>query len=161
MTLNERAQKARKALFNRYDQLNALWERAEEELTRLHIPHPIEFVYRHYEDDWRDPSGAQIAQCLGIQKIKGKWRICHGTYVMPHEPGPDDWTPITDCSGDVRIEAARHLLALKQAIVEAAERFIPRADAAIAALAESLGLPPEMSSLAELIAERARLNGHA
>jgi len=41
LTLEERAESARAALFNRYDTLNALWLEAEEQLTQFHIPCPV------------------------------------------------------------------------------------------------------------------------
>ncbi|HTU19587.1 MAG TPA: hypothetical protein VMG10_16115 [Gemmataceae bacterium] len=157
MTLNERAQKARDELFVRYDKLNALWLKAEEQLTHLHIPRPAECIYRDYEPDYREPE-FRIAECLGLQKIKGKWRICYGEYALLSEPGPSDWTPITDCSAEIREEAAKHFPKLHKAVVESAEKFIPKVDSAIQHLAEALG---DSANLNDLLAERAKLNGQA
>lgn len=157
MTLNERAQNAHDELFVRYDKLNALWLEAEEQLTQLHIPRPVECIYHDYEPDSRDPN-FRIAECLGLQKIKGKWRICYGAYDLSSEPEPSDWTPITDCSASIRVEAAEHLPKLRKAVVESAEKFIPKVDSAIMQLAEALD---QSANLNDLLAERAKLNGQA
>ena len=154
MTLEERARKARETLFNRYDQLNALWLQAEEQLTQLHIPCSVYYPY----DKNHEPDGATIYKCLGLQKVKGKWRICHGIYEEWCQPEPY-WTPITECSAESRVEATKHLDGLRKAVVESAERFIPKVDEAINALAETLGLPASAQSQ-DLLAERAKLNGH-
>src|SRR5262245_51293626 len=105
MTLEQRAAKARKALFPRYDQLNALWLTVEERLSKYHIPRPPEYIYCEYRVDERDPNSGPAWDCLGMQKIKGKWRICHGSYCWS-EDGPSDWTPIVECSAEIRVRAA-------------------------------------------------------
>jgi hypothetical protein len=153
MTLNQRAEKARKELFSRYDQLNALWEEAEERLTRYHVPCPVQHIY-HHSRGLQSDDGPECV-CLGLQKIKGKWRICYGEYFSCNQPDAE-WQPITECSAEIRVEAARYLPGLENAVVESAEKFIPRVDSAIQALAEALGKP---GNLAGLLAERAKLNG--
>jgi hypothetical protein len=157
MTLQERARNARKTLFSRYDQLNALWLQAEEQLTQLHIPRPVSHKYAEYQD-WDQPNGAITSKYLGLQKVKGKWRICHGICEEWCQPEPY-WTPIIECSAESRVEATKHLDGLRKAVVESAERFIPKVDEAINALAETLGLPASAQSQ-DLLAERAKLNGH-
>ncbi|HEY7423556.1 MAG TPA: hypothetical protein VH682_04870 [Gemmataceae bacterium] len=157
MTLEERAQKAREELFERYDQLNALWLKAEEHLTKYHIPCPVQFMYSYTPDDVRCNNEIPECECLGLQKVKGKWRICYGEYYSCNQPDAD-WQPITECSAEIRVRAARHLPGLEKAVVESAERFIPKVDSAIKQLAEILGQPAD---LANLLAERAKLNGQA
>src|SRR5215471_9015545 len=132
MKLEERAEKAREMLFSRYDTLNALWLQAEEQLTQLHVPRPVSHKYAAY-DDGGLPS-AITSKYLGLQKVKGKWRICHGIYEEWWQPGPE-WTPITECSAESRVEATKHLDDLRKAVVESAERFIPKVDEAINTLA--------------------------
>lgn len=153
MTLNQRAEKVRKELFARYDQLNALWLQAEERLTKHHVPRPVQYIYARYsrivEDD-------PEAVCLGLQKVKGKWRICYGECYACSQPGPD-WLPITECSAEIRVAAAEHLSGLEHAAIESAEQFIPKVEMAIQKLTEALGQP---DALAALLAERAKLNGH-
>ena len=157
MTLTERDRKVRQTLYPRYDELNALWLLAEEELTRFHIPRPVEVKYREYLDDPYDDNTVTY-QCLGIQKVKGKWRICHATY-----PAYSDaelcggWTPITECSVETRLQAASHLPELREAVVKSAEDFVPKVDEAIDELKNALNVPDE--HLRALLAERAKLNG--
>ncbi len=131
---------------------------AEEELTKLHIPRPVSYSYRSYDEDYCDPS-TRINFCLGIQKIKGDWRICHA---IDHPCDGDydpQWTPITECSVEVRVQAAKYLPQLKEAVVKSAETFIPKVDEAIGELKKALSLPDE--HLQALLAERAKLNGRA
>ena len=161
MTLDQRAQKLREELFPRYDRLNAFWQKVEEQLTEFHIPRPVEFPYRKRRIDWCDPDAGEVRECLGVQRVKGKWRICHASYVDDYRgpPEPDiTWVPIIECSAEIRVRAATHVPGLKKAIIESAEKFIPKVDEAIQALAEALG---EDGNLAELLAERAKLNGKA
>ncbi|MBI3468597.1 MAG: hypothetical protein HY000_36810 [Planctomycetes bacterium] len=153
LSLNERAQRARKVLFDRYDQINALWLKAEEQIVQFHIPRPVCYGY-HTECEFT-PCGEQpvVEHCLGVQKVKGKWRICYGTY--PYNwPADPDWKPITECSAEVRTAAAKHLPNLRQAVVECAEKFIAVADDAIEELEQFV-----KQDISHLLAERAKLNG--
>jgi len=129
MTLAKRAETARASLFVRYDELNSLWTAAEEQLTKLHIPCAVRYCYLQYPEDSYRPDEGYIEECLGLQKIKGKWRICH-TVSAWNDP-EYYWTPITECSAETRVQAAKHLAGLRQAIVESAEGFIPKVDEAI------------------------------
>jgi hypothetical protein len=156
LTLEQRAKKVRDELFSRYDQINALWLKAEEQITQFHIPQPVQFTYGSYNLEDPGPYYCEVCECLGLFKIKGKWRICYGSFLPDHEGGPNEWTPITEASAQIRIEAASHLPDLKKAVVESAEKFVPKVDQAIQALAAALKQP---DNLAELLAERAKLNG--
>jgi hypothetical protein len=159
MTLNklDRAQKVRATLFARYDQLNALWQRAEAELTRNHIPRPVHFEYYHYPLDPDQPDREQVCECLGLQKINGKWRLCHGVYVAGSWGSePSDWKPMIESSGEDRVRAAEHLPAFRDAVIDSAERFVEEVDRAIKAMSDALGVP---TNLPDLLAERAKLNG--
>jgi hypothetical protein len=161
MTLTDRANQARDALFGRYDQLNALWLQAEEELTKAHIPRLVSCAYLKYEEDYQHPD-SEVHHCLGIQKINGKWKICHAIY-CPYLADPcsePTWTPITECSAEIRVLAAKHLPQLREAVVESAETFIPKVDEAINALREAIR-PAPSDQIRSLLAERAKLNGKA
>ena len=158
MTLTGRAENARKELFDRYDQLNALWVKAEEELTRLHIPRPVHYTYASYDADPCDNEPWQIHHCLGLQKVKGKWRICYCTMHDAFPEMPEDWTPITESSAEIRVKAAKHLPGLREAAVTSAEAFIPEVGKAIEALTHDLGFPDD-DHLKQLLAERAKMNG--
>ena len=156
MTLEERAESARETLFGRYDELNALWLQAEEQLTKFHIPC---FVYCKY-DEYQDPAdqpGFMTSKYLLLQKIKGKWRICYG--LVDDWDVDHGWTPITECSAHVRVEAARHLDKLREKVVKSAEDFIPKVDEAIKTLAAAVGRTVNIESR-DLLSERAKLNGH-
>lgn len=100
-----------------------------------------------------------IHKHLGLRKIRGKWRICYCLYYYDAFPDREDWTPITECSAEIRVEAARHVEALREAIVKSAEGFISRVDKAISRLATTVGLTTSPESQDGLV-ERAKLNGH-
>lgn len=153
MTLTERAERARKELFCRYDELNTLWLKAEEELRKLHIPRDVERVYRSYEPD-PDWPGHRDYLHLGLRKDKGKWRICHGASSDVHPEMSIIWTLITECSAEIRVNAAQYLPGLREAVVKSAEDFIPQVDAAIGAMKKALD-----TDINELLAERAKFNG--
>jgi hypothetical protein len=162
MTLDQRAKQAREQLFKRYDALNALWLKAEEEITKLHIPHSVTYAYDSLDTDEFGLNEGKVffVPCLGVQKIKGKWRICVGSY-YDYPDGRDsdpEWTSIIECSAEIRVEAAEHLPGLRQKVVEEAEKFIPRVNKAIEALEKALAADNNMEAL---LAERAMLNGRA
>ena len=69
------------------------------------------------------------------------------------------WTPITECSVETRVEAAKHLAELREAIVKSAEDFVPVVDGAIEELKKALSVPDE--HLMALLAERTKLNGNS
>jgi len=158
MTLDQRAEQARKVLFSRYDQLNDLWLRAEKELAKFHIPRAAEFCYQCYDDHGFE--GELLREYLGVRKIKGKWRICLGSFRRETaDETSDQWTPITDCSAETRVWAVEYLPQLWEAVVKSAESFIPEVDEAIDKLRKALNVPDE--HLRALLAERAKMNGNA
>lgn len=157
LSLSERAQAAQTTLFERYDKLNALWTQAEEELTAIHVPNGVEFSYSSGEDP--ENPGYAYYSCLGLQKIKGKWRICHGS-CSDGRPYVDDWTPITECSGAIRATVGRHLPKFREEVVKSAENFILMVDKGIDELGAALN-KCRNDNLPELLAERAKLNGKA
>ncbi len=135
--LDKRAEIAEVALFQKYDELGALWLQAEKLLTARHIPHTISYLYycpSSQQEEEEDP----IGKSLGVAKIQGKWRICHGE--VRRDDAETDWTPIADCSAYSRVRLARHLPKLREEIVAASERFVPKVDAAIAFLKKELSV---------------------
>lgn len=132
MALEDRAEKTRIDLFQRYDQLNALWQKAEEQLRKNHIPRAV-----HYDIPIADPNpdDNEWHESLSLQKIQGEWRICHGG-CWDYAPEDLEWRPIVECSVEIRVEAVRHLPGLRQAAVESAETFIPEVESAIQQLSE-------------------------
>lgn len=132
MTLDHRAHQAREQLFERYDQLNALWQKAEEQFRKNHIPRPVVYEFP------RDPDltvADELHEYLSLQKIKGEWHICHGG-LLEYSPEDLDWKPITECSAELRVEMVKHLPGLRQAAVESAEQFVPAVDAAIVQMSD-------------------------
>jgi hypothetical protein len=127
--LELRAERARNQLFERYNQLNALWINAEEVIGRFHIPQAVWYEYRIHVED----SGTETGYCLGVSKIEGKWRICHRTYCHLTAKS-SDVTPITECSEETRVTTAQHVPELLDQVVTSAEQFIPRVDEAIEAV---------------------------
>ena len=125
--LELRAERARTQLFERYDQLNALWINAEEVIGRFHIPQAVWYEYR---TDLQNSGGIEMGYCLGVVKLNGKWRICHRTYCHLSAKGSDA-TPITECSAEILVKTAEHLPELLDQVVASAEQFIPRVDEAI------------------------------
>ncbi len=146
MTLKPRAEKARKELFERYDQINALWQKAEQELAKEHIP-------RWFSHDFNDDG--RFCESLAMMKHRGEWRIHYAEIDLACQD-MTEYKLITDCSGEIRVRVMRELPGLRQAAVESAERFVKEADEAICQMSEDLGIP---DNLAELLAERAKLNG--
>ncbi|HYV38454.1 MAG TPA: hypothetical protein VE988_22410 [Gemmataceae bacterium] len=135
MTLNEHAQKVRKELFARYDGVNILWRRAEEQLTKHHIPRAV--YYELPDDPDAEPDPMAGIQCLAVEKVNGKWRITYGCYPYG-EPALGDWKPIVECCAETRVEAAKHFTGLRLAVIKSAEDFIAEVDAASRQLAEAI-----------------------
>ncbi len=149
MTLELRAEKARKEVFARYDQINALWKKAEEQLAENHIPR---WFCHYFNEDGR------YCECLAMMRHRGEWRIHHALIDHCQEMTEAEFKLIADCSGEIRMSAMCELPGLRRAAVESAEQFVKEADQAIQQMSEELGLP---NNLGELLAERARLNGKA
>jgi hypothetical protein len=140
MTLIDRAQQAREALYARYDKLSALWIKAEEELVKFHIPRPVTCECLEYEDS--HDANARICEALGVQKINGNWRICHSVYPLGSKPESTGWTPITECPVETRVLMTELLPDLRADVVKSAEEFIPEVDKAIEELEKTLARLP-------------------
>ena len=157
--LTARSRETTEALYARYDQLNELWIQAEKLLTQAHVPEPVFFAY---DEPWyREPTAQEepvATFCLGLLKVKGKWRICHGSRPFKLTDQEPDWNLITECSASERVMAAEHLPALYERVIESAKEFVQTVDTAIADLRRSVSM---MSSedLQEAPAERAKVNG--
>ena len=117
-SLSSCARKAGEELFTRYDKLNDLWKQTEERLTKYHIPRSVSYTYAsYYPDDECEQQGVQRHNMLGLQKVKGSWRICSGE-CDDRWPDSEHWTPITECSALHRVQTVKHLPGLEEAIVE-------------------------------------------
>jgi hypothetical protein len=142
-----------KQLFDRYDRLNSLWEQAEKQLIALHVPRPVRHAYLSYP--MSENSSAYLNHCLGLQKIKGSWRICYAVdYDYNRADREPDWTPISECSATIRVHAAPHLPGLRSAALASSEKFIPEVDKAIDELAKGIAEAGDP-------ADRFKMNGKA
>lgn len=153
-----RARTASDELFSKYDRLNDLWNQVEVRLTKYHIPRPVDFTYASYFPDAEyEHHGVERHDMLGIQKVKGEWRICLGSSDDIH-PEEDNWTLVSECSALLRVQAAKHLSGLEEAIISDAEGFISIVEQAILEMSNFLD-PKPSDQIRELLEERARLNG--
>lgn len=151
-----RATVAQNGLFARYDELNQVWHDAERMLTSFHIPHEYNVIYVSY---WADNDGPSYEEHLhlGLQKVKGSWRICHG-YSDDIHPEVRVWTPITECSAMIRVSAATHFDKLFEEAVRVSEQFLLRTAKAISHLRNFMtsqqDLADELADKAKLVSER-------
>jgi hypothetical protein len=124
------------ALAGRYDQLDALWHQAEEDLKRFRLhsvvaTRPFKSIPLLENDI--DGNGPHEYHFLGFLRCGKSWRICYGvSQDTPH--GVEDephWTPISDCSVDLRIETIPVFEELRKKVVETAEQSVPKLDTAL------------------------------
>ena len=125
------------ALTGRYDQIEALWNKAEEDLKRFRIPHAVEHCYAS------DYEGYPTHYSLVWMRYGKGWRICHEVrtaYSEIDEKHPDEceWKPIIECSLDVRLAMIPHFEALRKKVIEAAEKAVPTLDEAISSFRKIL-----------------------
>ena len=141
----EREVKIIAALAGRYDQLDALWQHAEEDLRRFRLHNPVQTApfksFPLFDNDYEE-RGPRQYHMLGFLRCGKNWRICYGVY---HDPvnGPDEephWTPISDCSVDLRVEVIPVFEELRKKVVETAEQSVPKLDKALEKFREILDL---------------------
>jgi len=130
-------------LVNSFDELNALWNEAEEEFAAMRLPTKVSVPAgkRHYPDEPGQcgPTGVETYS-LGWIKCKGEWRLCWGNQDVPANDnlGEEVWKPIAECPMEKRVELAEHLAALKKMMKEAKEAYLPKVANAIAHLKKAL-----------------------
>jgi hypothetical protein len=114
-------EEVKQSLFRMYDELSAYWQLAESRLRQYHIPRPVSICYLRDSADTIPPGDECGVEYLGLRKVSGKWCICH----CRHPEGDSDthWTPIRNCSADVRVAAARHFPGLLNAVIQSVENF--------------------------------------
>src|SRR5688572_19076487 len=71
---NQHEQLTIQALTDRYDQIEALWNEAEDDLKRFRVPYPIEYCY-----DTDSDHGPTVEYALCWMRYGKAWRICHLT----------------------------------------------------------------------------------
>jgi len=112
-------------LNDRYTKLNEVWADAEADLKQFPIPHYVEVIADDH-DSW--------CSYLGFVKVKGAWRICWGSL---HQQDPEQdygWTPVGECTLDVRLKAVQHFVPLREKVRTAAEKTVAEVDDAISTL---------------------------
>lgn len=128
-------------LASRYDKLNELWRKAEDQLRQFMVPSEVVHVYETYVDH-EDPDALQhnlaTYNALGWVRCKGAWRLCHGVAEDKYS-GEFYWVPITDCAIDRRKSVVQHFAKLRAQVVAAAAEAVPQLDDAIAQLADAIG----------------------
>ena len=129
----------------RYDQLNSLWKKAEEQVKRFMVSSEVKHIYRT-DVDYSDPRSVEedMAQyhCIAWAKAKGSYRLCYGYFDdrwAMHEPDASyDFTPILDASLEIRKACVPFFSDLRTKVVEAAKESIPELDDSIAQLSQAL-----------------------
>lgn len=119
-------------LFNR---INQAWEKTERFFQEQGIFLPVSITYYDFYDRDGVPDGVYE---LGIHKIKGKWRICHGVYFHQDPSQMTEWTPINECNIELRVEMLKHVSSLFQKLVEANEAYVAEIEQAVAKADEVL-----------------------
>ena len=123
------------ALGDRYEQLDALWQSAEEDLKRFRLHTPVRTLPFNpvpvFPDNENGPCEYEV---LGFLRIGKGWRICFGVGAEGCNNPRDEevqWTPISDCAIDRRIEAIPKFEELRKLVVETAEQSVPKLDTAL------------------------------
>lgn len=128
--LIERNRMALKQVSPLFDQLNDSWAKIEDFFRRQGILQSAEHSYGELKH-WHNPAESEVygEKLIGVQKIKGKWRICYGEF--HHQHGDSDWTPVSDCNVDVRTEMLNHVGKLFEVLVDANEKYVPELEQAV------------------------------
>jgi hypothetical protein len=128
-----REQQIIKNITGRYDQIELLWNEAEEDLKRFRVPHSVDYVYD--EEDYQGGNICPRAYFLGWMRYGKGWRICCG-YRAEHLDNDRyyelDYKPVTECTLDTRVAMMHHYKALREKVVATAEGAVPQLDEAIA-----------------------------
>lgn len=126
-----------------FDELNSAWEKIEKFFRTQGILQSAFFPYG-VETRWYNQAESEVVgeYLIGIQKVKGKWHVCYGTRDLS-DYEISDWTPIAECSTELRIELLNHVDKLFEKLVEANEKFVPEIEQAVAksqAVLKDLGI---------------------
>jgi hypothetical protein len=140
-SLESRLQQADQNFHQWCDQVNRLWVEAEAKVLAINPGRPVVTIIKVDEPADEDPPGSVAAvHLLGLFKIQGNWRLGYG--LGPEEveywEHPYSWKPITECSLEQRLEAAKALESLMKNLIEAREERTSKAEVAAGALAEAL-----------------------
>ena len=138
--LLQRNKKTMQTVSPLFDELNKTWEEIEKFFRQQGILRDVLHGFGTLEDERYGP---QADLLIGIQKQRGEWRICYGTYYYNNPEDVTNWTPVTECSTEVRIELLDHVNDLFEKLVKRNEEFIPELEQAVAkshSVLEDLGI---------------------
>jgi hypothetical protein len=119
------------ALKKRYDEIEALWSQAEEDLKRFRVPSGVEHCYASdYEGSY------PIHYVMWWVRHGKSWRICHEIRKAYSEfddkqHDESDWKPIIECPLDLRLRMIPEFEHLRRKVIEEAENAVPQLDNAI------------------------------
>ena len=128
--LIKRNQKALKQAAPLFDRINHAWDEIEDFFRKQGVLRPASFTYRNWsESNGQGEWGGQ--RLLGVEKVKGKWRICHGDL---YDNGPLDvsWMPMAECGIELRIEMLEYVGELFAVMVKSNEEYIAEIEQAVA-----------------------------
>lgn len=105
------------------DKISKSWDDIEEFFRSQGILRGASIGYGTiYEDPLEEsPVGQDL---LGIQKVKGAWRICVGSDMYRRPDCSPNWKPIGEASTQLRIDLLEHVHALFAAMVKSNEEYI-------------------------------------
>lgn len=159
MTFEERNSELNQALENRLKQLNAAIDAHEKALKAMMIPRDTSFVYCREDemDDNGQPSGHWWDSMLGIIKLSGSWRLCHGTFDSRIHWEGVTWKPLVDSSVADRMSAICHLDKLREAVVKEKEQLVPELESALEVAVKGLENYPKASKGRRVVSARVRI----
>lgn len=126
MSRDEEIEHAVAIVEERLDILSERWKQVEQRLTQLACIRPAEYIYH---SECYGPGEPMEYAALGIQKIHGKWALCHAEF----EEGCEEfqWVPILQTSVVIRMRATAHIDKLYDSVLDSVSHFLPAVDNAI------------------------------
>ena len=135
---DDREEQIIKALTRRDDEIESLWNEAEEDLKRFRIAHAVEHCYdRDYEGSY------PIHHILWWMRHGKSWRICHEIRTAYSEfddkqHDKSELKPIVECPLYLRLNMISEFENLRRKVIEEAENAVPKLDKAIASFRKIL-----------------------
>jgi hypothetical protein len=136
---DEREDRIIKALKERYDEIEALWNEAEEDLKRFRSPFAVEHCYDSDYDH-----GNPTHYSLWWTRYGKGWRIVFEERIAHSELGsgyPDEsreWKPVIECPLELRLHLIDKFPRLREKVIEAAESAVPGLEEAISSFRKIL-----------------------
>lgn len=128
---NESRQISR-ALHERFEALNKLWQSAEAQLKEFPVPFDVVVIVNSLHEQH---TGEPYYELLGYANEKGGWRICHAwadwRYDSPEQVEAVKWTPIAESPAEVRRQMIKHFPKLRDTVKDKARAYVGELDTAI------------------------------